>query len=144
MFSAAYTVTDLAPDLNGVEHTGHAYGISDDGTKVAGEYDGHATVWTNGVRKDLGFTGYAKDVNNSGVVVGLDTTAGETGFIWKSGVETTLTLPGNAHGIANAINNNNVVAGTINIGGVQHAVVSGLNGAAKDLGVPSGGYVGSA
>ena len=138
MFAAAYTVTDLAPDTNGIAHTGKAIGISDNGAYIAGQYDGHAAIWHNGVLQDLGFNGYAADVNNNGVAVGQDTTSGGDAFVWKAGVETKLSLNGSTSGVIYAVNNSGTVAGTINSSGSAHGVYAALGGAAHDIGAPAG------
>ncbi|MGC4032032.1 MAG: SdrD B-like domain-containing protein [Tepidisphaeraceae bacterium] len=139
LFAVAYGIVDLAPDTGGVAHTGRAYGISNDGTKIAMQYDGHAAVRKNGVITDLGFNGYAMDVNNAGVVCGVDTSTGQSRpFVWKDGVKTILSLDGNTTGYANAINNSGAVVGSFSFSGYSRAFVAALGGAAKSIGTPSG------
>lgn len=139
LFAVAYGIVDLAPDTNGVAHTGRAYGISNNGANIAMQYDGHAAVRKGGVITDLGFNGYATDVNNSGVVCGVDTSDGTNRpFVWNNGVKTILSLDGNTTGIANAINNSGAVVGSFSFDGSSKAFVAGLGGSAKNIGAPSG------
>ena len=138
LFAVSYAVTDLAPDTNGVVHTGRAYGMSNNG-RIAMQYDGHAAVWTNGVVKDLGFNGYATDVNDNGVVCGVDSSTGTNRpFVYKEGVKTILSLEGTTAGAANAINAAGTVVGTINLSGTTRCFYAELNGAAHGIGLPSG------
>ena len=140
LFAVSYTVTDLAPDLNGVVHTGRAYGESNNG-RVAMQYDGDAAVWFNGAVKDLGFAGYATDVNDNGVVCGVDSSTGvNRPFVYKEGVKTILSLDGNQHGVASAINASGTVVGTFYYDGstVKKGFVATLNGSAHDIGAPAG------
>ncbi|HEX8322760.1 MAG TPA: SdrD B-like domain-containing protein [Tepidisphaeraceae bacterium] len=139
LFAVAYTITDLAPDTGGVAHTGKAYGISDNG-KVAMQYDGNAAFWSAGVVTDLGFDGFATDINNNGVVVGVDTSSGQNRpFVWKSGVKTNLTLNGVTNGVASAINNDGTVVGTFfNLGVNNDGFAKTLNGPVTDVGAPAG------
>ena len=136
----AYTVTDLAPDTNGVVHTGKAYGISNDG-KIAMQYDGKAAYWQNGVVHNLGFAGYANDINDAGVVVGVDTSSGQgRPFVWKNGTKTNPTLNGRTLGYAAAVNESGTVVGTFYSGqGIDNnGFVMAGGGSATNIGAPSG------
>ena len=136
----AYTVTDLAPDTNGVTHTGKAYGISNDG-KIAMQYDGKAAYWQNGVVHNLGFNGYANDINNAGVVVGVDTSSGQARpFVYKNGVKTNPTLNGRTLGYAASVNESGTVVGTFYSGGGidNDGFVMNSGGSPTDIGAPSG------
>ena len=138
LFAVSYTVTDLAPDTGGVRHVGQAYGVSNNG-RVAMGYDGHAAVWFNGVVQDLGVEGYATDVNDNGVVCGVDTATNRP-FVYADGRLREVTLPfGVTSGVANAVNASGVVAGTFYFSsGGSRGFTSVLGGDGTDIGAPSG------
>ena len=128
-----YTVTDLAT-LGGTYAT--AYGVNNSGSVVGsanlpGDAEGHAFLWSKGVRSDLGTFGgpnsSAAFINERGEVTGSAETAtpdplGEDfcgfgthliclPFLRQDGLMTPLPTLGGNNGIANRINSRGQVAG---------------------------------
>jgi hypothetical protein len=139
LFAVNYTIVDLAPDTGGITHTGEAYGISDNG-KIAGQYDGKAAWWSaDGTVPDLGFVGYATDINDNGVVCGVDRTGGiSQPFVWN-GSKTILSLDGNTNGVAAAINDAGTVVGSFFQTGIERkSFRAPLGGSAVNIGAPAG------
>jgi uncharacterized membrane protein len=104
-----YTVTDLG--------AGYGAGINNSG-QVVGSLDGSATVWTNGTAIALGASSgvaysAANGINDSGIAVGYIATDNPYAVVFKG--STTIVLPAGFDGAfsANAINNSDVVIGTI-------------------------------
>lgn len=109
-----YTITELPP-LAGHTATA-AYAINESG-QVAGDSGSRATIWTNGVPRDIQTipTAYsiAYALNNSGHAAGDTTTAGNSSvFVWNGNVMERLILPAGqtAHG-AQAMNDSGTLVG---------------------------------
>ena len=151
---------------------GHAYLVQDRRTTDLGEVDstvpkpvlinnrgevvlnlrnGHAVLWRNGVRTDLGALGpdgmtRAKAINDRGEVVGWSRTPArrQHAFVWRDGTMTDLGLWGWRTSWAVAINDNGQAVGWRLRRGTQHVLQPSLqailwqNGKQIDLGALAG------
>lgn len=98
-----------------------AYGLNSNGMVVGQSFNAvtgvnEAVVWNNGAIQSLGFQGLARDVNNSGTVVGETASASLFGpngraFSWSSGIYNDLGDLGGSHAGAYAINDAGTIAG---------------------------------
>ncbi|HEY9172406.1 MAG TPA: HAF repeat-containing protein [Verrucomicrobiae bacterium] len=136
------TMLDLGAALPGSTNS-IARSINSSGV-IVGEYhtaNGHQRpfVYTNGVAQDLGFDGFANDINDLGQIVGVDRSAGGgQGFILTGGQKTYVgTLGGNDTG-AHRINNTGTVIGNSMTGGGQYHAFVYHHGTIRDLGTLGG------
>ena len=113
-----YTVTDLG-GLGGF--VSGASGINDLSQVVGYSYDysnaRRAFLYTDQTMTSLGTLGgasYARDINESGEIVGTSyTNVGNRAFLYSGGIMTDLgTLPGDSESYARAINDSGQIAGT--------------------------------
>jgi hypothetical protein len=103
--------------LRAITLSGQLLAANDGGTWV-GAQDGRMTRWVDGVAEvlDNRANSVAQLVNNSGWVIGQVPGAGTV--LWRAGLGET---PVTGIGLARALNDNGVVAGSTSVGGGQHA-----------------------
>lgn len=123
-----YTITDLGP-LRTLQSAGFAV---NDGGNVVGRGDGPVR-WSASMPESLGtlpsaqFTGWAQDINASGLITGWadDAAKAHRAFIWDaiSGMQSLGTLPGYSSSEGHGINSQGWVAGTVYEFGTSAAFV---------------------
>ena len=87
-------------------------------------------------------THFAFDINNSGVIVGLQHSANESGFVWTNGTTAYVPKPSGARQylVAYGINDAGVVVGAANLGSDHRALWwDGVSATSKWMGVLPGG-----
>jgi probable HAF family extracellular repeat protein len=129
---------------------GTAGDINDNG-QIAGQTNGTAALWTNGIQQNLGKlpdANYSDSVavNNNGQVVGNSGLNNEFGFVraffWSNGVMQNLgTLPGDHSSNATDINNQGQVLGNSFTLSSNRAFVWSQDKGMQDLGVLPGTFM---
>jgi probable HAF family extracellular repeat protein len=95
-------------------------------------------VYTNGVARDLGFSGCANCINDAGQIGGFENTNGHLGFIISGGLKQYVGTLGGTDTEVGKINTNGLAVGnSLTSGGTFHAY-SFKNGIMRDLGTLGG------
>ena len=132
---------------NAINASGVVVGTSS-GTSLAPTAPRHAVMWSGGQIRDLGtlggVIGFAKGINDYGVVVGASTLAnGAThAFVWDGTMHDLGTLPGDTSSQAFGINNAGRIVGESSSPGKPAHAVYWVNGIIHDLG-PAGSVSGA-
>lgn len=144
---AAYRVTELGPLPAVRSHAAFASAVNDRNQVVGYVREGtrgprHAVLWEpDGRVVDL-VAGAAWDINDAGVVVGEDATAGLRAFVWAAGRFRPISIPGATLSQAIAIGADGDVAGRYDVAGApasQSRTFAWNNGVTRDLGPYQGG-----